>query len=160
MGQVLHGSAKTTHAVRAAIQRSKATIAELAEQYDLNPKTVMKWRRRPSVEDLPMGPQDARSTVLSAEEEALCVAFRKHTLLPLDDGLYALQASIPHLTLSSRSRWSLGGPNCAGGRRGDRARPSCSRPPGVCAGWNRAARSARRSVPSTRRWLPGQRPAA
>ena len=104
MGQVLHGSAKTTHAVRAAIQRSKATIAELAEKYDLNPKTVMKWRHRPSVEDMPMGPQDARSTVLSAEQEALCVAFRKHTLLPLDDCLYALQASIPHLTRSSLHR--------------------------------------------------------
>lgn len=104
MGQILHGSAKTTHAVRAAIQRSKATIAELAEKYDLNPKTVMKWRRRQSVEDLPMGPQDARSTVLSAEQEALCVAFRKHTLLPLDDCLYALQASIPHLTRSSLHR--------------------------------------------------------
>lgn len=70
MGQLLHGSAKTTHAVRAAIQRSKATIAELDEKYDLNPKTVMKWRRRQSVEDMPMGPQNARSTVLSPEEEA------------------------------------------------------------------------------------------
>ena len=29
MGQILHGSAKTTHAVRAAIQRSKASIQEL-----------------------------------------------------------------------------------------------------------------------------------
>lgn len=102
--QILHGSAKTTHAVRAAIQRSKATIAELAEKYDLNPKTVMKWRRRQSVEDMPMGPRDARSTVLSVEEEALCIAFRKHTLLPLDDCLYALQASIPHLTRSSLHR--------------------------------------------------------
>jgi len=93
MGQILHGSAKTTHAVRAAIQRSKATIAQLSEQYDLNPKTVMKWRKRSSVEDMPMGPKDVRSTVLSVAEEALCVAFRKHTLLPLDDCLYALQAT-------------------------------------------------------------------
>jgi transposase-like protein len=104
MGQILHGSAKTTHAVRAAIQRSKATIAQLSEQYDLNPKTVMKWRKRSSVEDMPMGPKDVRSTVLSAAEEALCVAFRKHTLLPLDDCLYALQATIPHLTRSSLHR--------------------------------------------------------
>ena len=104
MGQVLHGSAKTTHAVRAAIQRSKASIAELAEKYDVNPKTVMKWRQRQSVEDMPMGPQDAHSSVLSVEEEAVCVVFRKHTLLPLDDCLYALQASIPHLTRSSLHR--------------------------------------------------------
>lgn len=42
------------------------------------------------------GPKDARSTVLNIEEEAIIVAFRKHTLLPLDDCLYALQATIPH----------------------------------------------------------------
>src|SRR5919206_2000880 len=35
----------------------------------------------------------------------LCLnAFRQRTLLPLDDGLYALQASIPHLTRSSLHR--------------------------------------------------------
>ncbi len=104
MGQILHGSAKTTHAVRAAIQRSKASVAELAERYDLNPKTVRKWRKRTSVEDQPMGPKNPRSTVLSPEEEAACVALRRHTLLPLDDCLYALQASIPHLTRSSLHR--------------------------------------------------------
>jgi hypothetical protein len=32
-----------------------------------------------------MGPKQPRSTVLSKEEEALIVTFRKHTLLPLDD---------------------------------------------------------------------------
>ncbi len=104
MGQILHGSATTTHAVRAALQRSKATIAELSAQYGVNPKTVMKWRNRSSVEDLPMGPKDVRSTVLSTAEEALCIAFRKHTLLPLDDCLYALQATVPHLTRSSLHR--------------------------------------------------------
>ena len=104
MGQVLHGSATTTHAVRAAIQRSKASVQELSQRYGINPKTVQKWRKRRSVEDAPMGPKQRRSTVLSAEEEALIVAFRKHTLLPLDDCLYALQASIPHLTRSSLHR--------------------------------------------------------
>ena len=82
----------------------KSSIPELSERYGLNPKTVMKWRRRDFVDDAPMGPKDARSTVLSAEEEALFVAFRKHTLLPLDDCLYALQATIPHLTRSSLHR--------------------------------------------------------
>ena len=104
MGQVLHGSATTTHAVRAAIQRSKATIADLSARYGVNPKTVIKWRNRSSVEDLPMGPNEVRSTVLSVAEEALCIAFRKHTLLPLDDCLYALQATVPHLTRSSLHR--------------------------------------------------------
>jgi transposase InsO family protein len=104
MGQILHGSAKTTHAVRAAIQRSKASAKELAQRYDLNPKTVAKWRKRAFVEDAPMGPKAPRSSVLSPEEEAIAVAFRRHTLLPLDDCLYALQATIPHLTRSSLHR--------------------------------------------------------
>ena len=104
MGQVLHGSAKTTHAIRAAIQRSQASIKELSERYDLNPKTVAKWKKRDFIDDAPMGPKDVHSTVLSVEEEALAVAFRKHTLLPLDDCLYALQATIPQLTRSSLHR--------------------------------------------------------
>ncbi len=41
---------------------------------------------------------------MSLEEEAVIVAFRKHTLLPLDDCLYALQPTIPHLTRSSLHR--------------------------------------------------------
>jgi transposase-like protein len=104
MGQVLHGCATTTHAVRAAIQRSKAPVAEIAERHGLNPKTVRKWHGRAFIHDAAMGPKAPRSTVLTAEEEAMAVAFRRHTLLPLDDCLYALQASIPHLTRSSLHR--------------------------------------------------------
>ena len=104
MGQVLHGSATTTHAIRAAIQRSTASTAELSRTYGLNPKTVAKWRNRDIVHDSAMGPKECRSTVLSQEEEALAVAFRRYTLLPLDDCLYALQATIPHLTRSSLHR--------------------------------------------------------
>ena len=104
MGQILHGSATTTHAVRAAIQRSKATAKELAERHGLDPKTVSKWKKRDFVEDAPMGPKVPRSTVLTPHEEAIAVAFRKHTLLPLDDCLYALKATIPHLTRSSLHR--------------------------------------------------------
>ena len=104
MGQILHGSATTTHTIRAAIQRSKAPLKELATQHGLNRKTVAKWRKRAFVHDAPMGPKTVRSTVLTAEEEAMIVAFRKHTLLPLDDCLYALQATVPHLTRSSLHR--------------------------------------------------------
>ena len=98
MGQVLHGSATTTHAIRAAIQRSKASLQALSERYGINPKTVAKWRKRTTLEDQPMGPKAPHSTTLSADEETLIVAFRRHTLLPLDDCLYALQATVPHLS--------------------------------------------------------------
>jgi hypothetical protein len=50
------------------------------------------------------GPKDARSTVLSVTDEAIIVSFPKHTLLPLDDCLYTLQATIPHPIRSSLHR--------------------------------------------------------
>jgi hypothetical protein len=104
MGQVLHGSATTTEAVRRAIQHSQESLRVLARRYGINQKTVAKWKRRTSVADIPTGPKDARSTVLSLAEEAIVVAFRRHTLLPLDDCLYALQPTIPHLSRSSLHR--------------------------------------------------------
>ena len=104
MGQVLHGSATTTEAVRRAIQHSQESLRALAKRYGINPKTVAKWRSARSVADVRTGRGTPRSTVLSVEEEAIIVAFRRHTLLPLDDCLYALQATIPHLTRSSLHR--------------------------------------------------------
>jgi transposase-like protein len=80
MGQVLHSSATTTEAIRRAIQNSQASLRELAARYGINPKTVAKWRRRGSVCDARMGPKEPRSTVLSKEEEALIVTFRKHAI--------------------------------------------------------------------------------
>jgi hypothetical protein len=79
-------------------------VRALAKRYGINQKTVAKWKKREAVSDLPTGPKQAMSTVLSAEDEAIIVAFRKHTLLPLDDCLYALLATIPHLTRSSLHR--------------------------------------------------------
>ena len=73
----------------------QASLRALAKRYGINPKTVAKWKKRGSVADLPTGPKDAASTVLSIEEEAVIVAFRRHTLLPLDDCLYALQLDHP-----------------------------------------------------------------
>jgi transposase InsO family protein len=104
MGQILHGSARTTAAVRRAIQHSQESLRALAKRYGINQKTVAKWKKRVSVADLPTGPKEPKSTVLSIEEEAVIVAFRKHTLLPLDDCLYALQPTIPHLSRSSLHR--------------------------------------------------------
>ena len=105
-GQVLHGSARTTAAVRRAIQQSQESLNTLAERYGVNPKTVAKWKKRAFAHDAPMGPKKPASTVLTKEEEAICVAFRQHTLLPLDDGLYALQPTIPHLSRSALHRCS------------------------------------------------------
>ena len=104
MGQVLHGSATTTEEVRRAIQHSQESLRALASRHGINQKTVAKWKRRSSVADVPTGPKDARSTVLTVEDEAVIVAFRRDTLLPLDDCLYALQPTLSRLTRSSLHR--------------------------------------------------------
>jgi transposase InsO family protein len=104
MGQVLHRCATTTEAVRRAIQHSQESLRTLARRHGINAKTVAKWRKRCSVADNKTGPTAPKSTVLSIAQEAIIVAFRKHTLLPLDDCLYALQATIPELTRSSLHR--------------------------------------------------------
>jgi uncharacterized protein YjcR len=80
MGQVLHGSARTTAAVRRAIQHRQESLKRLAARYAINPKTVAKWKKRTDVQDAPMGPKQPRSTALPPEQEAMCVACRKHTL--------------------------------------------------------------------------------
>ncbi|RZJ58399.1 MAG: IS481 family transposase [Hymenobacter sp.] len=103
MGQVLHGSARTTQAIRRSIQRSQESLQALAKRHSIDPKTVAKWRKRTTTTAAPMGPKSA-STVLTAEEEAIAVAFRQHTLLPLDDCLSALQETIPHLSRSALHR--------------------------------------------------------
>jgi len=104
MGQILHGCATTTAALRRAIQHSQESLKQLASHYHINVKTVAKWRKRKTVKDSPMGPRAPHSTVLTAEQEATIVAFRRQTLLPLDDCLYALQPSILNLTRSSLHR--------------------------------------------------------
>ncbi len=51
-----------------------------------------------------MGPTALHSTVLSPQEEAMVVEFRRRTLLPLDDLLGCLRDTIPKLTCSSLHR--------------------------------------------------------
>lgn len=106
MGQVLHGSATTTGAVRRAIQAGQESVRALARRHGISPATVQKWRKRAHAADAAMGPEQPRSTVLGPEDEAAVVASRRHTLPPLDDCLCAPQPPPrpPHLTRSSLHR--------------------------------------------------------
>lgn len=104
MVQVLHKRARTTEDTRREIQLCKENIAKTAKKLGINPKTVIKWRKRDYCRDSPMGPKVVKSTVLSEAEEEAIIAFRKITGLPLDDVLYSLQETIPHLTRSSLHR--------------------------------------------------------
>ena len=69
MGQVLHGSATTTEAVRRAIQHSQESLRALAKRYGVNQKTVAKWKGQTSVADVPTGPREPKSNVLTPDED-------------------------------------------------------------------------------------------
>ena len=97
MGQVLHGSATTTETVHRAIQLRQEGVRALARRYGVGPTTVQKWRKRRATAEATRGPKEPRRAVLTPGQEAIIVAFRRHTLLPLDDRLYTLQPTIPHL---------------------------------------------------------------
>jgi hypothetical protein len=92
---------RITEAMRREIPNSEESIAKAAAKFNVNPKTIIKWRKREDPKDLPMGPKKIKSTVLLESEEEAIVAFRKMTALPLDDVLYSLQETIPHLSRSS-----------------------------------------------------------
>lgn len=104
MGPVRRGCATITQEMRAATQRSQVSTAALSQLYGINQKTVVKWRKRRSVEDRKTGPKEPRSTVLSDAAEAIAIAFGRLTLLPLVDCLWSLQASVPHLSRLSLHR--------------------------------------------------------
>ena len=100
----MHRGATTTPTMRRTIRTSKEPVRVLAERLGINPKTVMKWRHRTNTADRSSGSQRSGVTVLSPPEQEMCLAFRKATMLPLDDCLYALQLSLPHLTRATLHR--------------------------------------------------------
>jgi transposase-like protein len=91
---------------RQFVERSclrQESLRALSKRHGINPKTAAKWRARNGTADIRPGPKDAHSTSLSIEEEAVVSAFRRHALLPLDDCLYAPQATIGASDTKSRS---------------------------------------------------------
>ena len=104
MGQILHGTATTTHVIRAKIQTSEKSIRELAKLHNINPKTARKWKNRDSVEDQKCGCKAGQGTVLTELDEAIIIETRRKTLLPLDDLFDLLHPKIPVLTRSNLHR--------------------------------------------------------
>jgi len=104
MQSTLDGNVRTSEAIRRSIQASDESTRALAKRFGINPKTVAKWKKRASVADMPVGPRRRRSNALTAEEEAIIVAFRSGMRCSLDACLYALQTSMPHLRRSSLHR--------------------------------------------------------
>jgi transposase InsO family protein len=100
MGSIHHANAKTTVRIRKEIQDSEESISTLAAKYNLNPKTIMKWKHAGRACDK----TNPRSRSLTETEEQMICEFRKKTLLPLDDVYTSLKDAIPRLTRSNLHR--------------------------------------------------------
>ena len=104
MEQLLYKSTVTTPAIRKAIQESNESISRLVKRYGIGRSTVVKWKNRSDTEDRKLWRRNPKSTVLSRREEVAIVAFRKHTLLSLDECFVNLKRVISKLTRSSLYR--------------------------------------------------------
>ena len=103
MAQVLHARATTTARIRKEIQASDKSIRQLAAEYNINPKTVLKWKHRESVNDNSCHNKKVRTILTELEQQVICI-FRKSTNLPLDDCFIALKSEIPNLSRSNLHR--------------------------------------------------------
>ena len=103
MQNVLHPRATTTPRIRKEIQESKESLIVLSKRYNINPKTVTKWRKSKTIFDKKSGAIKVR-TVLSDKEQAIICEFRRVTKLPLDDVFVALKSQIPVLSRSNLYR--------------------------------------------------------
>jgi hypothetical protein len=99
-----HACATTTPRVRRAIQASEEKNLVLAKRYGVNRKTIAKWKAREFTSDERMGPKTRRSSLLSYKDEAIILAYRWRTRLPLDDAYSRLRRQIPKLSRSGLYR--------------------------------------------------------
>jgi transposase InsO family protein len=85
MQQIYHANATTNINIRGQLQANAGakTNAALAEQFNLCPQTVSKWKNRDFLEDLSSRPKTI-SYALSDLETALAVSIRAASWLPLD----------------------------------------------------------------------------
>jgi transposase-like protein len=89
----LHKQAKTTPFTRKYIQESSKSTAELAKELNVCTKTILKWKRRDSVNDLSHTRHNLRIT-LSALEEEIIKALKLDFYLSLDDITYVMNECV------------------------------------------------------------------
>lgn len=80
----IHAQARTTPRTRVEIKESTASLAQLAERYNVSKATARKWKNRESPQDLSHRPHKLNTTLTPAQE-AVVVELRCMALLSLDD---------------------------------------------------------------------------
>ena len=100
----LHANATTTPKVRAYIQASTASVADLARELGVSERTVARWRARTEVSDRSHRPHRI-ATTMTPLEERLVVELRTSLALPLDDIVEVMRRCVnPKLSRSQVHR--------------------------------------------------------
>ena len=81
---MVHPMARTTPRTRAEIHDSPASVAELAQAYNISRSTARKWRNRDDLLDRSHKAHQLHTT-LSPAQELIVMEIRRLCLLPLDD---------------------------------------------------------------------------
>jgi transposase InsO family protein len=100
MCQVYHSNASTNQHVRAIIQQSDLTNVELANKYNINIKTVKKWRCRDYQEDKSSSPNTIHYALSDLDKELIRVV-RTLTWMDLDDLVGCVSQNIPKANRSN-----------------------------------------------------------
>jgi transposase InsO family protein len=116
----LHANAATTPKLRAYIQASDRSVAELADELGLSERTVRRWKGRKDQADRSSRPHKL-ATEFTLEEEEIAVELRTELGLSLDDALEVMQRCIrPTISRSALHRCLQ--------RRGVSSKPKAPRP--------------------------------
>lgn len=95
-----HPRAKTNIHIRRLIKESSESHYVLAQRFNLNPKTILKWKHRSDLQDRPYGAKTHHFT-LSEWEQKIIVKVRKHLKHNLDDLVLILKPYIPNIKRGS-----------------------------------------------------------
>jgi len=100
MSQGYHTNAKTNMHSREIIQQSNLTNIELAERFEINKKTVSKWKNRDDLTDKSSRPHTVKRSLTDLEREVIRVV-RTLTWIELDDLVDSVLPSIPKANRSN-----------------------------------------------------------
>jgi len=100
MSQVYHSNARTNQHVREIIQNSDLTNVELADKYNVNVKTIAKYRKRDFLNDKSSRPDNVKYALTPLEKELIRVV-RTITWMELDDLTDTMVDVIPNANRSN-----------------------------------------------------------
>jgi len=110
MLQKLHKNAKTNYHIRQYIKSSNKPLNNLAQELNLNVKTVRKWKRRNDLSDKSSRPTRLRTNLTSYQEDLIIYERKAHkkTLFEIWDTLDKVIANLyPMKIYRVLDRWGL-----------------------------------------------------